>query len=200
MQIDKIFVASTNQDKIKEIRTIFNSSTGNKLQICSISELDISEPDEPYATFMDNAIHKAKYYASLTQAPTLSEDSGLCVTALNGFPGVNTKQFVLDSGGIDKAYARLEKLLADADNLSAYFVCAACLFIPQNGVTITGEGKHDGTLSFPPRGIDGFAFDLVFVPDGHSQVMAELGRELKNIIGHRWLAIKAVMENLAKVI
>jgi len=85
---------------------------------------------EPYTTFMENARHKAEYYANFTHAPTLSEDAGLCIEALDNFPGVYTKDFLIESGSLTNAFNNLRKMLTDNDNYAAHFVCAAALYLP----------------------------------------------------------------------
>ncbi len=90
----KIVIASANQRKIIEIRKLLNAWQGLKIEVRSLQDYIIDEPDEPYDSFIQNAVHKAKYYAKHTQEASLSDDSGLCIEALNGFPGVRSKDFI----------------------------------------------------------------------------------------------------------
>jgi len=191
----KIFIASGNPHKIKEIKAIVAPlKTNSKYELYSIENMGIHEPDEPYQGFMENVCCKAKYHAAFTKAPTLSEDSGLFIEALDHFPGVYTKDFVTECGGIDNAFSKLKELLSDKDNYGAYFFCAAALYFPDEKKFITFEGKCTGKVSFPPRGEKRFAFDPIFIPDGYNQVMTELSDELKNLIGHRGMAVRGVFE------
>ncbi len=193
----KICIASGNPHKIREVTAILqNSSSGIELDISSIAKLDIAEPDEPYSTFMENACHKAKYYADYTQTPTLSEDSGICIAALDNFPGVYTKDFALECGTLANAFLSLEKMLADKDDYSATFICAAVLYLPHQNLFLKYEGTNSGKISFPARGDNCFGFDPIFVPSGYSQTIAELGEEFKNQNGHRANAIKGIIEQL----
>ncbi len=194
----KIFIASGNPHKVKEIKAIIAPLNINSNYLYSIENMGIHEPDEPYKNFMENACHKAKYYSAFTETPTLSEDSGLCIEALDHFPGVYTKDFVVECGGIDNAFAKLEELLRSKDNYNAYFFCAAALYLSHEKKFITFEGKCPGKISFPPRGDKRFAFDPIFMPNEYSQVMAELSDELKNMIGHRGIAIRGVIEQFLK--
>lgn len=193
-----IVIASTNEGKIKEIHKILHDLKGINIDIRSLKFYDIPEPDEPYSTFMENAIHKAKYYAQHTNLPTLSEDSGLCIDALNGFPGVRTKDFAYECGGMEKTFIKLEEMLINSDNYTACFNSATVLYIPAHDYLITHEAKDEGTLIFPPRGDDGFAFDPVFVPKGYDNTFAELGLEIKNKISHRAQAMEGLIEKFRK--
>lgn len=192
----QLLIATGNLGKMREIRAIIDQHPDLNLHVLSLSDFQIPEPPEPHATYMENAKHKAKYYSDLTGLPTLSDDAGLCINALNGFPGVNTKDFVIECGGLLQAFAKLEELLKDAPDLSAYFVCAAAIYIPQQHRYICFEAKDHGRMTFPPRGTNCFGFDPVYIPDGYNNSMAELGMELKNKIGHRGQAMRGVLDAL----
>jgi len=190
----KIVVASTNEGKIREIHKILHELEGLKIDVKSLKDYDIAEPDEPHLSFMENAIHKAKYYAQHTNLPTLSEDSGLSIEALNGFPGVRTKDFAYECGGMAQTFIKLEEMLKAGGNYAASFNSATVLYLPSQDYLITHEAKDEGTLTFPPRGEDGFAFDPVFVPKGYDKTFAELGLEIKNKISHRAQAMQGLIE------
>ncbi len=193
----KITICSGNPHKIEEINAIIAPLNQEaKLKFASIQGMNIPEPEEPYSTFMQNAKHKAKYYAGFTKGPTLSEDSGLCLEALDNYPGVYTKNFVEEVGGIENAYKELEQRLQKSGNYNAHLYCAAVVYLPDADELVTSEGKVYGKLSFPPRGSQGFAFDPIFMPDGYDKVMAELGYVVKNRIGHRAIAIAGLFEQL----
>jgi XTP/dITP diphosphohydrolase len=194
----KIVVASTNEGKIREIHKILHELEGLKIDVRSLKDYNIPEPDEPHHTFMENAIHKAKHYAQHTKLPTLSEDSGLMIEALNGFPGVRTKDFAYECGGLLKTFIKLEEMLKDSGNYAACFTSATVLYLPSHDYLITHEAQDDGTLTFPPRGDDGFAFDPVFVPKGYDKTFAELGLEIKNKISHRAQAMQGLIEKFRK--
>lgn len=195
----KIFIASGNLNKIKEIKAIISASAEKlDLDLHSIQGMDIPEPAEPYQTFMENARHKAQYYADYLGAPTLSEDAGLCIETLDDFPGVITKDFLVHCGSLEHAFANLEHMLIGKTNYSASFICAAALYIPIKKQFITCEGKVFGEISFPARGDKGFGFDPIFVPSGYNKTLAELGLELKNVIGHRAIAIRGIAKQLSQ--
>lgn len=195
----QIAIASGNQHKIREITDILNMIS-NEYVLSSIEGMNIPEPDEPYNTFIENAAFKAKYYAGFTHLPTLSEDSGLCVEALDNKPGVHTKDFAIQCGGLSKTFAVLESIVKEKNNFNASFHCGAALFIPELRRLITFHGKCFGKLSFPARGEYGFAFDPIFMPDGYTQVMAEIDPTIKSLIGHRGIAIRSVIEQLKETV
>lgn len=202
MTTHKIVIASTNSGKIKEISRMLHHALGMEIEIQSLEDLDyinVDESEEPHDSFMENAVHKAKHYGNLTQETTLSEDSGLCIEALGGFPGVRTKEFVLECGGIHNAFQTLENKLKGYENRRAYFNCASVLYIPSKDILISHEDRDYGSICFPPRGEDGFAFDPIFIPEGYDKTFAELGVEVKNKISHRGRAIRGLIEKLKKI-
>lgn len=188
----QIVIASTNQGKIKEISALLQG-----FDIGSLSDYNnIPEPDEPYDSFMENAIHKAKYYAQIIQQPTLSEDAGLCIPALNNFPGVRTKDFAQECGSMREAFLELEQRLTNFTDKSAFYKCAAALYNPFTKSLITFEADEYGHLAFPAKGKHGFGFDPVFVPEGYNSTMAELGLDIKNKISHRAKAINGIINKI----
>jgi len=193
----KLCIASGNPHKIQEIKAIIDGSfSGLDLNLISIQGMDIPEPDEPYENFMENACYKAQYYAGFTKMPTLSEDAGLCIEALNNFPGVKTKDFMLECGSLENSFITLEQMLKNESNYTACFVCAAALYMPLEKRFIIFEGKDAGRITFPPRGDKCFGFDPIFSPSGYTQTMAELGDDVKNKIGHRAIAIRGILQQL----
>lgn len=192
----KVVIASGNQSKVEEIERIFSVNSNLKFKLQRLPDTKIPEPYEPFDTCMENAIHKAKHYANFTGCLTLSEDAGLYIDGLEGFPGVKTKNFILESKGLNNAILKLEQLLQNVDNKAAYFNCSAAIYHPELDQIISHEAVCRGTLQFPPKGEAGFGFDPIFVPEGYAQTMAELGMERKNQIGHRGLALLGLAEKL----
>lgn len=192
----KIIIASSNQNKIQEITQIIANLKLNNIIIESIRDYTIAEPDEPYDDFLNNAIHKAKYYSTITDQISIADDSGLCIEALDGFPGVKTKDFMLECGGIENAFARLEQMLVGKKNHAAYFHAALVIYCPATDQVISHEAKEHGAISFPARGRDGFAFDPIFIPQGSRLTIAELGIDFKNKTSHRAKALHGLMQQL----
>jgi XTP/dITP diphosphohydrolase len=194
----KILIATTNKRKTSEIVAILQGERTIPWQFSPMPKL--SEPDEPYSSFIENACHKAKYYGGRLNMPALSEDTGLCVSALNQFPGIRTKDFIEENHTINNAIEALERKLQNTSDNTATFVCASALYIPALDIMLSHEARETGYLTFPARGEDGFGFDPVFVPHGYHQTIAELGSNIKNQHGHRAMAIKGLLHELHEVL
>jgi XTP/dITP diphosphohydrolase len=124
----------------------------------------------------------------------LSDDSGLCIQSLKGFPGVRTKEFTVECGGILKAFEEVQRLLANAGNTRAYYHASVALCHPGNPQVLSAEAQENGHLTFPPRGAGSEGYDPVFIPEGYDQTLAELGLSVKNTISHRALALRALIQ------
>ena len=152
----------------------------------SAKELDLPEPDEIGVTFADNADLKAREAADLSGLPALADDSGLCVDALHGRPGIFSARWAEDEEGnrdwlraMEKVWREIEAAEPDAAP-AAHFACALAIAWPNDGQTETFEGRVDGTLVWPPRGDRGFGYDPMFVPVGHGRTFGELDPEFKH--------------------
>ena len=187
----KLVIASHNAGKVREIRALL-APFG--IEPVSAGELDLPEPEETGTTFVENALLKAHASAQGSGLPALADDSGLCVAALGGAPGVYTadwaeKQAVEGGPGRDwymamgKVEGKLAELGPDIDR-SAYFICTLAMAWP-DGHSEVFEGRVHGTLAWPPRGTMGFGYDPVFVPTGRKQSFAELDPAEKHAMSHR---------------
>jgi len=192
----KILIATSNPRKKEEIIAILQAENNIRWEFESLQKLP--EPEEPYASFIENACHKAKYYGKKFNIPALSEDTGLCVSALNQFPGVKTKDFIDENDSIENAIEALQKKLQNTSDNTATFVCAAALYIPALNITLSYEAKEQGNLTFPARGSAGFGFDPIFVPQGYKHTIAELGSNIKNHYGHRAMALKGLIKKISR--
>lgn len=197
MKKNRILIATTNKWKIIELKELLH---GYDLFSLSDYKDDVPEPDEPYATFKENAAHKARHYAKLTGEISLSDDSGLCVNALDGFPGVISKRFLDECGSQESAFKKLQEMLAGNENTSVSFVCSAAVCFPENGNTIIGDGILEGNLFFQDSYVSGCGYDPIIVPNGYDRNMAELGIKVKNQIGHRAKAIQDLLKKLGTYI
>lgn len=193
----KILIATSNKQKTSEITTILRNEKNIAWEFISLPAL--TPPDEPYASFIENAIHKAKYYANLLNVPALSEDTGLCISALNQFPGIHTKDFIEQHCNIEHVIEVLQQKLQHTKDRRATYVTAVALYLPTMDWMLSYEAKEFGHLSFPPRGAPSFGFDAIFVPEGKHQTIAELGIDIKNRDSHRALAIKGLLEEFSIV-
>ncbi len=187
----KLIIASHNQGKVREIRALL-APFG--IEPVSAGELNLPEPEETGTTFAENALLKARASAKSSNCVALSDDSGLCVTALNGAPGVYTADWAeadTYEGGpgrdwymaMGKVEGKLAELGPDTDR-SAYFVCTLALAWP-DGHSEIFEGRVQGNLVWPPRGTLGFGYDPVFQPVGFEQTFAELDPQQKHDMSHR---------------
>ncbi|WP_267388122.1 RdgB/HAM1 family non-canonical purine NTP pyrophosphatase [Sphingomonas sp. GC_Shp_3] len=182
----KLVIASHNEGKVREIRALL---APYGIDAVSAKELDLPEPEETGTTFVANAELKALTAADLSGLPALADDSGLCVDALGGDPGVYTANWAETPTGRDWALAmqKVEDALAakgpDASR-DAHFVCTLALAWPDGHVQWF-EGRAEGHLTWPPRGRIGFGYDPVFVPFGREETFAELPAEEKAAISHR---------------
>jgi XTP/dITP diphosphohydrolase len=192
---ERILIATTNIGKATEISKLL---TGCAQEFIGLNELpEVLEPDEDGETFQENARIKAEYYATEFDIPTVADDSGLMVYALNGAPGVRSSRLVPPGAGDAARNAKLlsmMKHLSGTDERSAKFVCAACFIDPQNEIEIVEEGELAGCIAFEPSGDAGFGFDPLFIPEGYDQSIASLGLDVKNRISHR----KRAFEKLAQ--
>ena len=162
----RIVAATHNAGKLREIRELL---APHGVDAVGAAELNLAEPEETGATFRDNAAIKAEAAARAAGEPALADDSGLCVEALGGAPGVYSARWAGGSKDFAAAMARIERELLAAGAAKpwrAYFVSALALGWP-DGRTETFEGRVDGDLVFPPRGTAGFGYDPIFRPDGH---------------------------------
>ncbi len=192
-----VFIASANQGKIREIKTILRDCPLNLLSILDVEELKklAIVIDQHFAvvengqSFKDNALLKARTYAKLTQLPTIADDSGLEVQALDGFPSVNSHRWF--KGSASERNLALLDLLKDKDNRQARFYSVICFFDPQKNSAQFFDGEVQGTIAMKPEGNtnEGFGYDPIFIPKGYKQTFAQLGVELKNTISHRHKAL-----------
>ncbi len=185
----KIVVATGNAHKLKEIREILTEH-----EILSAHEAGFfGDVEETGETFLANALLKAHAVCNLTGLPALADDSGLCVDALGGAPGVYSARF---SGGGDAANrALLLRKLGNTENRRAHFTCAMALVFP-DGRMFTAEGRTEGTILFEERGSGGFGYDSLFLSDELGVTFAEATEAQKNAVSHRGRALAALREQL----
>lgn len=188
----KLLIASNNQHKIDEIKQIL----GNKFeQILSLSEAAIvCDPEENGKTFLDNALIKVRAVAKLTDMPVLGDDTGLCVDALNGAPGVHSARFAGDHDNA-KNRAKLLYELQDETNRKAHFSTAVALLYP-DGRLVTAEGRVDGEILHTEVGANGFGYDSLFYCNEIGKTFAEATAEEKNVVSHRGRALQKLDEKL----
>ena len=181
-----ILFFSHNQKKIIEIKQIFKDS---KIKIYDLNSYKkIKEPKETGATFSSNAKIKSKYGQQLFDMPCFADDSGFCVEALKNNPGVKSKRFLEKFSNNKKAFEYIISNVVKKRNNKAFFVTAISLTLKENH-HITFLGKISGTVSLKPKGMNGFGYDPIFIPENNIKTFAEMSLEEKNVISHRKIAI-----------
>ncbi len=184
----KLVLASDNRHKLEEFRVLFSSLD---VELISKAEAGFTdEVEENGSTFAENAFIKAEAVMRATGLPAVADDSGLCVDALGGEPGVYSARYTGSHDASDRdRYELVLKKLGDRTDRSARFVCSLCCVFPNEDV-LRAEGVCEGSILFAPRGEHGFGYDPVFSPVGKDCSMAELTMEEKNAISHRGRALK----------
>jgi XTP/dITP diphosphohydrolase len=174
----RIVIATHNPGKLREMRELL---APYGIEAVSAGELGLAEPEESGADFVANALIKAQAAAEGSGLPALADDSGLCVEALGGAPGIYSARWAGEGKDFAAAMARIADYVARAESGSrrAHFVSALAVAWP-DGETATVEGKVFGDLTFPPRGTMGFGYDPCFTPDGHDRTFGEMSAEEKH--------------------
>ncbi len=185
----ELVLASHNKGKLTELTELLRAF---KVEIISAGALGLPEPDETASDFAGNAQIKALAAAIATGLPAFSDDSGFCLAALNGEPGVLSARW----GGPEKdfagAMALVNERVGDAADRRAWFVAALCLAWP-DGHTETFVGRVDGSMVWPPRGDKGFGYDPMFLPEGGTRTFGEMDPDAKHAVSHRARAFAQVM-------
>ena len=189
----RIIIATQNPHKVEEIRDIAKLYNIQGIEFCPIDKSLNFNPVEDGKTFEENSIIKAKEANRLTKEYTLADDSGLCVEALNGAPGIHSARYA------DTAQKRIDKLLNAIKNETsrkAKFVCAMTLVNPKGEIVFKTTGECKGKISLSQSGTHGFGYDPVFLVEGTDKTMADMTEEEKNKISHRSQALQQVFEFL----
>ena len=202
----KLVLATRNLGKIHEFERMLDAS-GLHLEILGLADFpEMPDVDETGSTFAANALLKAEQIAAYTGLPALADDSGLCVDALGGAPGIFSARWAGEHGNDQ---ANLEKVLreiqsAEDPSMAAHFTCAVALVVPgSDGVdptVVIREGEIHGQIILEPRGSHGFGYDPIFQPTGYQQTTAELSPEIKDEISHRGRALRAILPELSRLL
>tara|TARA_A100001011_G_scaffold395321_1_gene489983 strand:+ start:50 stop:634 length:585 start_codon:yes stop_codon:yes gene_type:complete len=192
--MNKIVLASRNPNKIQELRELLSLPD---LQVLSTADFpELEEVDEDALTLEGNALKKAHYVAMVTGLPSLADDTGLEVSALNGAPGVYSARYAGEQASYDDNVEKLLSEMEDIEQRNAQFRTVVA-FVDADKHWIF-EGVCTGQISRYRKGVKGFGYDPIFMPDGFEQSFAEMGSEQKNSISHRGLAMKDAVAFLQK--
>lgn len=192
--LKKLVIASNNPGKLREIGQIL-APLG--IEAIAQSVLGIPEADEPHATFVENALAKARHAASRSGLPALADDSGICVDALGGAPGVWSARFAGEPKSDERNNRKLVEVLGSEQDRSAHYYCVIVLMRhgddPQ---PVIAEGEWHGRILSAPRGSGGFGYDPLFLDSASGKTGAELSAVQKNRISHRGKALAALLGRL----
>ncbi len=200
----KIVLATRNIGKVAEFERMLNSANLD-IHVLGLRDYpNMPDVEETGSTFAENALLKAEQIAQYTGLPALADDSGLCIDALGGAPGIFSARWA-GAHGDDKA--NVEKVLREIKelkdpSLAAHFTCAVAFVMPKGGNSegqvVVREGKIEGEIVMEPRGSNGFGYDPIFLPRGYLQTTAELPSEIKDQISHRGQALAKILPELTK--
>jgi XTP/dITP diphosphohydrolase len=194
----RLVIATHNRGKLKEMAALL---APHGFACVAAGELGLPEPEETGGSFTANAELKARAAAKGGGHMALADDSGLCVEALDGRPGIHSARWADPAGGPEggggrdfrRAMERVNRDLGASKDRRAYFVSVLALAWPDGRVK-SFEGRVHGTLIWPPRGERGFGYDPMFVPDGHTETFGEMDPDLKHRISHRAVAFRKLVE------
>lgn len=190
----KLIVASGNQGKLREFSQIL---TPLGFEAVPQSEYNIPEAEEPHLTFLENALGKARHASRLTGLPALADDSGICVDALGGEPGIHSARYAGEPKSDSRNNQKLLDALKGCEIRSAHYHCVIVyLRHAEDPEPIVAEGRWDGMILDSPRGEGGFGYDPLFFDPVLMRTGGELDHEIKNRVSHRAKAIKDLMEKL----
>lgn len=195
--LNKIVIATGNAGKLREIQQLLSPLA---IEVLPQSRFGIPEADEPYFTFIENALAKARHTSLHSGLPALADDSGICVDALQGAPGVYSARF----GGEPKSDARnnqklLEVLQEENDRLAHYYCAMVLVRSPQDPQPLIAQGIWRGEILRAPRGDGGFGYDPLFLDPTCGKTGAELPMEIKNSISHRGQALRDMLQQIAQL-
>ena len=192
----QLVLASSNEGKIREIRRILAPLY---IEVIPQAHFQVPEADEPHGTFIENALAKARHAATLTGLPALADDSGICVDALDGAPGVYSARFAGEPKSDERNNDRLLELLAQKDDRRAHYYCVIVLVRhAHDPQPLIAEGEWNGEVLRARRGTGGFGYDPLFLDPALGKTGAELPIDEKNRISHRGKALALLVERLRK--
>jgi len=192
--IERLVLASGNPGKLREFRRLL---TPLGIDVIAQSEMGIPEADEPHVTFVENALAKARHASAHAKLPALADDSGLCVRALDGAPGVQSARYAGEPKSDARNNARLIQALAGVADRHAHYVCALVLVRhAADPEPILAEGTWHGTIVDAPKGDGGFGYDPYFLDATTGHTAAELPLEEKNRLSHRGKAMRMLIARL----
>lgn len=198
----RVVIATRNPGKIVEFHRILNELSDGAVELISTNEFpDLVDVEETGSTFAENALLKARYTAKVTGLPAIADDSGLCVDALGGKPGLFSARWAGVHGNDKANVAKVLDELADVADAKrgAHFICVAALVMP-DGREALAEGLFHGRILHAPVGDNGFGYDPIFSPQGMSISSAQMSVEEKDAISHRGKSLRAIAPHVMEML
>ncbi|MCS0581393.1 RdgB/HAM1 family non-canonical purine NTP pyrophosphatase [Massilia pinisoli] len=193
----RLILASNNAGKLKEFAELLGPIG---FELHPQGEFNVPEAEEPFGTFVENALQKARHAARLTGLPALADDSGVCVNALGGAPGVYSARFAGEPKSDVRNNAKLVADLASHADKSAYYYCVLVYVRhADDPQPVIADGVWRGRIIDTPRGANGFGYDPYFLVPDFGKTAAELAPEEKNAVSHRGQALRALVDKLGKL-
>lgn len=193
-KLEKLVIASNNKGKLREIGELLAPLA---IDVAPQSEFNISEADEPHVTFVENALAKARHASRCSGLPALADDSGICVSALGGAPGVNSARYAGEPKSDERNNQKLVESLKNQTDRRAYYYCVIVLVRhADDPQPLIVDGSWYGEIIDQPRGSGGFGYDPYFYLPEFGKTSAELTPEQKNKISHRGQALAKLVEIL----
>lgn len=194
LNLKKLVIASGNKGKLREIETILAPLN---IEVVPQSAFNIIEIDEPHSTFIENALTKARHASCQTGLPALADDSGICVNALKGAPGVFSARYAGEPKSDQRNNTKLVEALESFADRSAYYYCVVVLLRhAEDPQPVIADGFWHGEILLEPRGDGGFGYDPHFLLPDFEKTVAELDMNTKNTISHRGKALARLIEIL----
>lgn len=191
---DKLVIASNNPGKLREISQILGPLG---IEVLPQAAFGVTEADEPHATFIENALAKARHAAAISGLPALADDSGLCVDALGGAPGVHSARYAGEPRADARNNAKLLDALGERPDRQAHYYCVIVVMRhAQDPQPLMAEGLWRGEILRSPRGSGGFGYDPLFLDPEFGQTGAELAPARKNLMSHRGKALALLVDAL----
>jgi len=198
----KLLLATRNQGKVEEFRRILNAIAPDEIELLGLGAFpEVSDVEETGETFEANALLKAVQMSKETGLPAIADDSGLCVDALDGAPGIYSARWSGEHGNDQANNLKVLDQLKEfsGSERSAHFTCVAALALP-DGRTHTEEGRFEGRILNSPMGEYGFGYDPIFAPDGFEMSSAQMSPEQKDAISHRGKALRAIAPRVIELL
>jgi len=201
MKFNQLVLASSNPGKLREFNQLLGPAG---IEVVPQSRFSVPDAEEPHMTFVENALAKARHAARLTKLPAMADDSGICVRALNGAPGVHSARFAESAGNVlnreqqdASNNAKMLDLLKHHADRSAHYYCVIVLVLyPDDPEPLIADGAWHGEIIDAPRGSNGFGYDPYFLVPDLKQTAAELDPSTKNSISHRGKAMRRLLAKL----